>query len=110
MKKSKISEKIFKYFFLVSFIAFLTIYISQATGYYEYEQYKKKELTEEQIKKFEQDISEGKEIDIDNYLEVKKNYQNSISNTSLTISDTINKCMSKGIEVIFGGISKMIQE
>ena len=110
MKKQKVADKVFKYFFLISFIAFLTIYFSQATGYYEYEQYKKKELTEEQIRRFEQDINEGKEIDIDSYLEPVKNYQNKISSTSLTISDAIGVYMQKGIEFVFGGIGKLIEE
>lgn len=109
MKKTQVANKIFKYFFLISFITFLTIYFSQATGYYEYEQYKKKELTEEQIRKFEQDIEEGKEIDIDSYLEPTKNYQNKISNTTLTISNLISDYMSKGVEFVFGGIGKLIE-
>lgn len=44
MKKTKVLNVIFKYLFLMSFITFLTIYLSQATGYYEYRQYKKKKL------------------------------------------------------------------
>ena len=110
MKKQKVANVIFKYFFLMSFITFLTIYFSQATGYYEYEQYKKKELTEEQIKKFEQDISEGKEIDIETYLKPTKNYENKISNASLAISDTIGEYMVKGVEFIFNGLGKLIEE
>lgn len=109
MKKQKIANVIFKYFFLMSFIIFLTIYFSQAMGYYEYEQYKKKELTEEQIRRFEKDISEGKEIDIDSYLEPKKSYENKISNLTLNVSDTIGRYMTKGIEFIFGGIGKLIE-
>ncbi len=35
----------------------------------------KKELTEEQIKKFEKDINDGKEIDIESYLEPVQNYE-----------------------------------
>ncbi len=110
MKKQKTANIIFKYLFLMSFIAFLTIYFSQATGYYEYEQYKKKELTEEQIRQFEKDIEEGKEIDIQSYLKPAKNFENKISNASLTISDTISEYMSKGIEFVFGGIGKLIEE
>ena len=109
MKKQKIANVIFKYLFLMSFIIFLTIYFSQATGYYEYEQYKKKELTEEQIRKFEKDISEGKEIDIDSYLEPTKNFENKISNATLTVSDTIQNYMVKGIEFVFSGIGKLIE-
>lgn len=109
MKKQKIANVIFKYLFLMSFIIFLTIYFSQATGYYEYEQYKKKELTEEQIRKFEKDISEGKKIDIDSYLEPTKNFENKISNATLTVSDTIQNYMVKGIEFVFSGIGKLIE-
>lgn len=109
MKKQKIANVIFKYLFLMSFIIFLTIYFSQATGYYEYEQYKKKELTEEQIRKFEKDISEGKEIDIDSYLEPTKNFENKISNATLIVSDTIQNYMVKGIEFVFSGIGKLIE-
>ena len=108
MKKTKVVNVIFKYLFLMSFITFLTIYLSQATGYYEYRQYKKKELTEEQIKKFEKDISDGKEIDIESYLEPVQNYENKISSATLAISDTIGDYMVKGIGIIFGGIGKLI--
>lgn len=69
---------------------------------------KKKELTEEQIKKFEKDISDGKEIDIESYLEPVQNYENKISSATLAISDTIGDYMVKGIGIIFGGIGKLI--
>ncbi|MCM1371173.1 MAG: hypothetical protein NC181_04735 [Clostridium sp.] len=110
MKKQKIVNNIFKYLFVVSFITFLTVYFSQSTGYYEYEQRKRKELTEEQIRQFEKDIEEGKEIDINSYLQPVSNYNNKISDASLSISDTIGNCMSKGIEFIFGGIGKLIEQ
>ena len=54
--KKKWVHRIFKYVFVLAFIAFLTLYLSQATGYYEYENHQKATLTEEQIKQFEQDV------------------------------------------------------
>ena len=50
------SEKLIKTIFTILFVIFVTIYISQATGYYEYELHKKSELTKEQIQKFEKDV------------------------------------------------------
>ena len=107
--KNKVTNKILKYLFLICFIAFLTIYISQATGYYEYTQHKKKELTEEEIKQFEQDIKDGKEIDIEGYTSEEKNYQNKISNASLVLSEKIGEYTTKGITLLFGSIGKLIE-
>ena len=58
------SEKLIKTIFTILFVIFVTIYISQATGYYEYELHKKSELTKEQIQKFEKDVKEGKKVDL----------------------------------------------
>ena len=55
MKKNK-KNKIFKFIFGLFFMSFLVIYFSELTGYYEYQNYKKTSLTEEQIKKFEEDV------------------------------------------------------
>jgi ABC-type dipeptide/oligopeptide/nickel transport system permease component len=80
------------------FAIFLTLYISQATGYYDYEQYKKTELTEEKIAQFEQDIKDGKEININNYMSsVQTDYNNKISSAGLKVSSTINKYVKSGI-------------
>ncbi len=80
------------------FAVFITLYISQATGYYDYEQYKKTELTKEKIEQFERDVADGKNVDIKNYLEnVKVDYSNTASNTGLKISNTITKYVKSGV-------------
>ena len=80
-EKKKVLNKIFKRIFLAILIAFTAIYISQATGYYEYEQHKSIVLTNEQIKKFESDIKDGKDVDALSYLkEEEKDYSSKISN------------------------------
>ena len=50
--KLKIYTKIFNISFIVLLITFLALYVSQSTGYYNYEQHKKMVLTEEKIKQF----------------------------------------------------------
>ena len=81
MKHKKLN-KLFRYTILVSFVTFFALYLSQSTGYFEYRNSKKVALTNKQIEKFEQDIKEGKTVDIENYIETNnQNYQNTISKT-----------------------------
>ena len=88
--KIKIYKKIFKFCFWCFFITFLTLYLSQATGYYEYQQHKKVTFTNEQIEKFEKDVIAGKNVDIESYLEdTTKSYNNKTSKLGYTISNTI---------------------
>lgn len=114
MKKEirhKRANRIFLSFVFILFITFITLYISQATGYYEFEQSRKAIFTAEQIEKFEQDVKDGKEIDINNYLDnTNKDYQNGISRFCLDISENISKYTKLGVEKVFGGIAKMIEE
>ena len=46
-EKKKLCNKIFSRILLALFIAFMAIYVSSATGYYEFEQHNKMILTEE---------------------------------------------------------------
>lgn len=82
----------------ILFAIFMTLYISQATGYYDYEQYKKTELTKEKIAQFEKDVKEGKDIKIEDYLEtVKTDYNNTATKAGLNMSNTIKKWVKNGI-------------
>lgn len=109
--KHKLSHRIFYISMFILFITFITLYISQATGYYEYEQSRKTAFTEEQIAKFEQDVRDGKEIDINDYLEnTNKDYQNNISKFALNISEGISKYVKMGVEGLFTVVSKVIEE
>ncbi len=83
----------------ILFAIFITLYISQATGYYEFEQYKKTELTKEKIEQFEKDVKEGKDIKIENYMEtVKTDYNNKATKIGIKMSNTIKKWVKGGIE------------
>ncbi len=101
--------KVFKWVFLFFFVIFLTLYFSGISGYYEYQNYQKMVLTQEQIEKFEQDVKNGKEVDVKNYM-VKSvtNYHNSFSNLGLKLSTGISSIIEKSVIKVFGAISGFV--
>lgn len=110
MKHKKLN-KLFRYAILVSFVTFFALYLSQSTGYFEYRNSKKVALTNKQIEKFEQDIKEGKTVDIENYIETNnQNYQNTISKTGLTISNLTEKAIRKLIDGSFKVLGDLVGE
>ncbi len=103
-------KKIFKFFVLLLFMSFLVLYFAQKGGYYEKINNEKKELTNEQIKKFEEDVKKGKKIDVDDYLIINdKKYDNKVSSFGLVTSNFIGKYFKKGIIKAFSGIDKMVE-
>ncbi len=103
--------KVFKWTFLFFLVIFLTLYFSQLTGYYEFKNYERMALTEEQIIKFEQDIKEGKQVDIKDYVvNTKKNYQNKFSKMGLSLSTGISDFIKTGVIKIFGTIAGFVNE
>lgn len=103
--------KVFKLIFIMCFVSYLTFYIAGQTGYYEYNARKKMTFTKEQIEKFESDVKEGKNIDMQEYLKnTDKNYQNKISKATLSLSENISKITRKGINTIFSKIGNAIEE
>ena len=104
-------NKLFRYAILVSFVTFFALYLSQSTGYFEYRNSKKVALTNKQIEKFEQDIKEGKNVDIENYIETNnQNYQNTISKTGLTISNLTEKAIRNLIDGSFKVLGDLVGE
>ena len=94
-------NKIFWYVFLVLFMTFCTLYTAGKAGYYEYTKNQKKIFTEEQIKKFELDITMGKEVDIEDYLVVKETFQGKNKRVGLKISEFIATYTKAGVDKIF---------
>lgn len=93
------------------FVLFIALYFTQTTGYYEFEQRKRATLTEEQIAKFEQDVKDGKEIDMKDYVNVgRKNYDNKISNLSLSLSQKIEDTFNSGMEKLFKALEKVVND
>lgn len=104
-------NNIIKLFLLIILFAFFAMFFSSSSGYYEYELNKKTSLTNDAILKFEQDIKDGKEIDIDNYIvEENKDYSNNFSNVGLKLSNKIKEIFSEGVKFIFNSIGDMVNE
>ncbi len=96
---------------LLLFVIFLIIYISNGTDYYEYKAYTKSTLTKENMKKFEKDISEGKNVSINQYIESNYiDYSNSISNIGYEMGKTVEHVMNKGIKKALKLLSTLFYE
>ncbi len=91
------------------FAVFITMYFSNELGYFEYQKSKQVTLTQEQILKFEQDIKDGKDISLEDYVvDVNKNYQTSLSKTGLNVSNLLSKSVKSGVENIFKALNGFV--
>ena len=89
MTKEKILSRLKKTLFLITILSFLIIYIAADAGYFDYIKNRRVVLTKEQIALFEQDVKDGKELDIDAYYVNNKTYNNKASNLGLSLSNKI---------------------
>ncbi len=111
MKEIKLRTKIFRITFIILFAIFLTMFISNKYGYYEYKKTEQVTLTQEQIKQFEEDVKNGVNIDLENYLEkTNKNYQTKFSQIGLNISNSVADIVKNGVDGMFKYISKYMVE
>lgn len=105
VNKNKIN--VFKYSFMILLFSFTTLYIASYNGYYDYTNNKKVILTNEKIKEFEQDILDGKEIDIKDYIvKVENNDKRLGLKISLFIEEKTNNLIKKTFKLL----SKMIEK
>ena len=90
-------KRLIKLIGIILLIFFLAIYLSSYnTSYYE----NKNILTEDAIKRFEKDLKEGKKINVKNYIEKEKNYNNKVSTYTLKLSNLIDKCINKSLRLV----------
>jgi len=109
--KVKLRTKIFRITMLILFAILMTIFISNKNGYYEYQKHEQVTLTEEQIKKFEEDVKNGINIDLENYLkDTTKDYQTKLSQVGLNVSNTLANTVKKGFDNFFKYIGKLVTE
>lgn len=110
-KKNKTINNIFKMTLIILFAIFITMFVSNKFGYYEYRKSQQVTLTQEQIKKFEEDVKNGKDVQLENYLQnTTKNYQTPISQIGLNISNSISGIVKKGVDGFFGYINKLVTQ
>ena len=98
-------KKAIKFCFGVIILIFLFSYFIEYSGYYEYNLQSRKNLTEEQIKKFEDDVKNGKEIDLNSYLEKTTiDYSNSLTRSTrqanLRLNEYLKKFLTGGFDIL----------
>ncbi len=96
-------RKIYKYLIVLLSLLFLFMFFF-GNNVYEYKLTEKKDLTIEQIEKFERDIKEGNEIDLNEYIVKDKDYTNKVTRANSFISNIINKCFEKLFEYLLKNI------
>lgn len=80
------------------FILYLSLTVAMDTGYYESKLNEKTVLTEESIKKFEEDVRNGESVDIKDYVTDKqRDFSNNTTKTGAFISSLVEDFMSEGI-------------
>ena len=95
---------------IILFGIYMALYYMAETGYYDYKEYNKMIVTEEAMKKFESDVSEGKDVSIENYITPQKNYENKVSTLGLKASESIEKFMTKGIGGFFKVLGSLVSD
>ena len=103
-------KKILKTIIYSILILFIFSYTIEETGYYEYKLNNKKNLTEKEIKQFEYDIKEGKEIDLKPYLEDNTtDYRSNLTNKTSEINIKLNKYFKLILTDYFDILKKLIK-
>ena len=104
-------ESIFKFILLCFIICFLVILFAGKTGYYEKKLRDNSILTEEQIKKFEEDLKNGKNVDISNYvINENKDYTTKLTSDVYSVSLKVEKTIDKIVKFIFNEVGKNIND
>ena len=111
MWRNLMKNKVFLCILLSLFIFFIILLLAQSQGYYKNRNEKAKILTEEQIINFEEDIKNGKKIDIKKYvLYEDKDYSNKISKDVYGVSLKLENIVDSAIKMVFNGVGSLVSE
>lgn len=104
-------NKVFKIIFIVLFLTFIIAYVIEKSGYYEYNLRNKTVLTTESMKQFEKDVSEGKDVTIEDYVvNTSADYTTRLTRNTNKVSVKVNSILKKGIEGVFKVLGKFVDE
>ena len=104
------TKRIIKLIFLCFLFFFLMLLFANKAGFYETKLNRAKTLTEEQIKAFEEDIKNGNEINVKDYIINQKNYTNKLSNDIYKVSLRLEKGIDKTIKLIFKYVNNTLED
>ena len=102
-------KKIIGYIPVIVIVLFLALFFSYQNGYYDKYMKSKISLTNEAIEKFENDIKDGEDVTIEDYLPNEKNYATKASAISLKVSNKFENIISNGVKFIFKKISSVVE-
>lgn len=103
-------KSLVKFFCIIILFIFLCSYFIEKSGYYEYNLQAKKNLTEEQMRQFEEDVRNGKDIDLDSYLRsTTVDYSNKLTRTTSEASIRLNNYLKNIIANTFNMLGKFVQ-
>lgn len=89
----------------ILFVVFLGLYIASISGYYESQVSNKVALTNKAIEQFEQDVLDGKNVDINTYInEETKDYSNKFTDMGDRFSESIQTVLTDGIGGVWDAI------
>lgn len=80
----------------ILFVIYVALFVMDSLGYYNIAA-KNKVITEEKLQQFEDDVKNGKEIDLKEYVRDTTNYKNTYSNIGYNISIGIDNVLNKGL-------------
>ena len=101
----------FKIVITLLFIIFITLYFASYTGYYDYENRKLTNMTKEQMKKFEEDVKNGVNLDMENYIVKPKNdYHSFLAKVGSKTSKTISGIISGSVNTTFSFLIKFVEQ
>lgn len=104
-------KKILKLIFIILFLSFLIAYVIEKSGYYEYNLRNKTVLTKESMEQFEKDVSEGKDVSIEDYVvSTSTDYTTKLTRTTNKVSIKVNNIVKRGIEDIFKILGKFVYD
>ena len=91
-------------------LIFLFCYFMEYSGYYEYNLQNRRILTEEKMKLFEEDILNGKDIDLSSYLSDSYiDYSNSLTRTTSNVNLKLNDYLKEFITGSLDFLGKFIK-
>lgn len=97
-------KQIIKIISFLILILFFSLYFSKYNNsYYENERV----LTEDAMKRFEQDVKAGKKIVASNYLPKEKDYSNKASNIGIKASSFIEKAFDKSLQLMMNYLNSL---
>lgn len=104
------AKNVFRIIFFTILILFTTLYMTQALGYYEYSAKKTNRLTEDAVRKFEQDLKEGKEVNASDYIKKENDYSNRLSKLGITASNIVGDTFDNLMNFIFNELAKNVEK